>query len=150
MTEITQKKGMSKGCLVGLIVAGILLVMVIVAAVVLWMNKDDVVKFGATAAVSMIQKQVTETPPDGIDVAAFAAVCNAFNERIKAEPLDVDKLTPLINQIQTIPTDSKVDSAEAVMFLEAIFDYYPELEELYQPVPAPEDMLETEPAGAEE
>lgn len=153
MTEATQKKGMSKGCLIGIIVAGVILVMVIVAAVVLWLNKDDVAKFGVTTVVSFVQGEVAKAPPAGVDSASYVAVCNAFTEKFKADEVDPEKLGVFFKEIQSIPSDSKVDSVEAGMFLQAIFDYYPELEDMYVPPEMPEVLDSTmveEPAETEQ
>ena len=42
--ENTQSKGMSKGCLIGLIVGGILVVIIAIGLTTCWIYKDDLVK----------------------------------------------------------------------------------------------------------
>jgi len=142
MTETTQKKGLSKGCLIGLIVAAVLLVMVIVAVIVIYIYREDLSKFAGTAVITQIQQQVAQDPPPGLDVAAFDAVCNEFSARMEADSLDPEAYTAFLSKVRTIPMDNKVDSAEAVIFLDAVFEYYPELEDMYLPSDVPPDSTE--------
>ncbi|UCG62620.1 MAG: hypothetical protein JSV52_04855 [Candidatus Zixiibacteriota bacterium] len=148
MTEATQKKGLSKGCLIGLIVAGVVLVMIIIAAIVVWVYKDDIARFGANTLVTSIQNEVAENPIMGIDSTHFANVCSAFAEKLKTEPVDGLKYQAFIQKVQAIVVDKRVDSLEAVMFMDAVFDYFPELEELYPTEEVPDTTIETDSVEA--
>ena len=149
MTEAEKKKGLSKGCLIGLIVAGVLLVMVIVAAVVVWVYWEDVTKFTGNAFVTTVKTSVAENPPSGLDTVSFNATCDAFSERFSQDQFDAEKYAAFFGQIQSIPSDSKVDSVEAQMFLEAMFEYYPDLKELMPPAPLPDTASVADSLGLE-
>ena len=133
MTEAVQKKGMSKGCLIGLIVAGVLLVMIIVAALVLWIYWEDFTKFAGTTSVTGVKTMVAVNPPPGLDTVSFNAVCDGFTEKFAQEEFDTEKSGAFFTTVQSIASDRKVDSVEAQLFLEALFDYYPELQDLMPP-----------------
>ncbi len=150
MTEVVEKKkGMSKGCLIGLVVAGVLLVMVMVAAVVMWMYWDDLTKFAGTAHVTSIKTKVAENPPSGLDTVSFNAACDAFSEKLSQDQYDAEKYAAFFGKTQSIPSDSKVDSVEAQIFLEAMFEYYPDLEELIPPVELPDTTVLADSLGLE-
>lgn len=149
MTEATQKKGLSKGCLIGLIVAGVVLVMIIIAAVVVYVYKDDIARFGANTVVTSIQDQVAQNPIPGIDSAGFADVCGAFSEKLKTEPVDGIKYQAFFQKVQAIIADKKVDSLEAIMFMDAAFEYFPELEDLYPTEEVPETTTESDSVETE-
>jgi len=141
MTETTQKKGLSKGCLIGLIVAAVLLVMVIVAVIVIYIYREDLSKFAGTAVITQIQQQVAKDPPPGLDATAFNTVCSEFSAKVEADSIDAEAYAAFLGKVRTIPMDNKVDSAEAMIFLDAVFEYYPELEDLY-PLGGPPDTTE--------
>jgi hypothetical protein len=149
MTEVTQKKGLSKGCLIGIIAAGVLLVMIIVAAIVLWVYWEDISKFTGATFVGTIKQTLAQDPPPGVDTVAFNAVCDGFTEKLDKGPLDKEKYAAFFSKIQTIPADKKVDSLEVNVLLEAVFEYYPELEDLYPAEPAPDSLLEVDSLGME-
>lgn len=137
-TGTTEKKGLSKGCLIGLIVAAVLLVMVIVAVIVIYIYREDLSKFAGTAVITQIRQQVAQDPPPGLDTAAFNTVCTEFTTRLEADSVDAEAYAAFLSKVRTIPMDKVVDSAEAVIFLDAVFEYYPELEDLYQPAGPPD------------
>ncbi len=149
MTETAQKQGLSKGCVIGLIVAGVILVMIIIAIVVVYVYREDIAKFGANAVVTSIQNEVAANPIPGIDSAAFAGVCAAFSEKLETEPVDGQKYQVFFQTVRTIPSDKKVDSAEAVLFLDAVFEYFPELEDMYMPAEMPDTTIQLDSVGAE-
>ena len=149
MTEETQKKGLSRGCLIGLIVAGVLVVMVIIAAIVVWVYWEDLSKFTGTTFVTTIKQTVAQDPPPGVDTVAFNAVCDGFAEKLEAGELETEKYAAFFGKIQSIPADKKVDSLEAELFLEAVFEYYPDLEELYPREVMPDTTLPVDSLGTE-
>lgn len=141
MAQVEPKKKMSKGCLIALIIGIVVVVMVIAAAVTCYLKRDDVAKFGAATILGGIKTMVAESPPAGVDTTRFNGVVDAFIDRLNAEPLDQEKFAGFFSGLQTIPTDQKVDSVEAQMLLDDMFEYFPELEDLY---PVEEEVEPTE------
>ncbi len=149
MTEVTPqstpKKGLSKGCLIGLVVGGVVLVMLIVAIVVIYIYREDIAKASGSIFVNQVQTMAAEDPAPGLDTVQFNAVCDGLKERMEAEPLEAEKFAVMMKQIQTIPADSKVDSIEVEIFYEAVFEMYPDLEELAPPLQM--DEMDVEDTG---
>ena len=127
--EQTQKKGMSKGCMVTLIVVGVILVMAIAAAVTCWAKKDDLARFAVQTVISGTQQMLEESPIEGIDGEKFNTLTDAFLEKMNNSELDYEKYGVFFQKIQAVPSDKKVDSTEVILLMEAMVEYFPELEE---------------------
>jgi hypothetical protein len=146
-----QKQGMSKGCLIGIIVAAVLVVMVIIAIFAFWYYKDDVVKFGANTVIASIRAEVSNNPPSGVDTTAFFAVCDAFSDRLQSDTLKLQQFEGFFKEAQTVITDSKVDSAEVERLVESMYEFYPELrdEVPYGMPEEPAEVVDSVEAGME-
>lgn len=129
MTEVAQKKGMSKGCLIGLIVVGVLLILIIAISITCYVKREDLAKFGVVTVVTGMKQMVAKEPPQGIDTVQFDAVSDAFVSKLKESKLNTEKFAAFMKEIQTIASDKKVDSSEAVQFINAVYDYFPELKD---------------------
>lgn len=130
MSEEVKKKGMSKGCLIGLIVGGVLLLMIIIAVVTCYMKKDDLARFAATTVINGAKEMVAKEPIEGVDTVAFNSILDSFVKNLNEAPFDGEKYAVFFQKIQTIPADGKVDSVEIKMLYNAIIEYFPQLEEL--------------------
>ncbi|UCD64398.1 MAG: hypothetical protein JSW34_02885 [Candidatus Zixiibacteriota bacterium] len=132
MNEVEpKKKGMSKGCLIALIIGIVFVVLVIAAALTCYLKREDVAKFGASTVLTSIKTMVADQGTPGVDTVRFNAVVDNFMEKLDAEPLDGERFSEFFTEIQPVPSDGAVDSLEAQMVLEAMFNYYPELKDLY-------------------
>ena len=111
--------------------------MIIVAIVVIYIYREDVAKASGGLLIGEIQKMAVTDPAPGVDTVKFNAVCDGLREKIESEPLDAEKFANMLGQMKTIPGDEIVDSVEAEMFYEAVFQSYPDLRDL---VPAAPEM----------
>ena len=142
MTEQPMKKGMSKGCLIGLIIVGALVVMVVIAGVTCYVKRAEIAKFGVKTMITGLKTQVNDNPVEGIDTATFNAISDAFLVKLEQTELEVEKLGQLAQTIQPIMSDQAIDSAEAVWYLEALVEYFPDLGELMPEVEEGQDSVE--------
>ncbi|HUV30097.1 MAG TPA: hypothetical protein VMY05_03250 [Acidobacteriota bacterium] len=131
--EQTQKKGLSKGCLVALIIVAVLVVIIVVAGLTCWYYKDDLAKMGATTGVSGVKDLMAQTPPEGIDTAQFNALADAFLVKLNEEPLDYEKYAGFMQALQGVIDDKAISTDEAERLADAMIVYYPDLTEQYQP-----------------
>ncbi len=146
MTEVAKKQGMSKGCLVGLIVVGVLLILIIAISITCYVKREDIAKFAAVTVVNSVKQMVATDLPPGTDTTQFNAISEAFVKKLNESPLDSDKYGAFMREIQSIPGDKKVDSAEVVVFINAIYNYFPEL----KPAEPVDQMLQSDSASAED
>jgi len=128
--EPTPKKGLSKGCLVTLIIVGVLLVMVIIAGVTCWYYKDDLAKTAAATAIEQVKVMVAENPPDVVDTAQFNALADGFVIKLKEEELDYEKYAGFMQAIQGIINDKAISSEEAERLRTAMVEYFPDLADI--------------------
>lgn len=133
MTDVGQKKGMSKGCMIALIVGGVILVLVIVAMVTCYAKKDDLMKFGATTIINEAKMELVKNPVEGVDTVQFNAVADAYVEKLNAEELDYEKFSAFFVDIQAMFEDKVIDLGETEDLVEAMINYYPDLESLRNP-----------------
>ncbi|HVP07383.1 MAG TPA: hypothetical protein VMS71_06035 [Candidatus Acidoferrum sp.] len=126
--EEVQKKGMSRGCLVALIVAGALLLLIVVIAVTCYVKKDDLAKWGVTSLVTKVKTDLAKTPVTGVDTVKFDALADKFLARFNAEKLDFQKLNTLMLTVQRLSTTKTLDSTKVSALTTAITEYYPDLE----------------------
>ncbi len=130
--EAQSKKGMSKGCMVGLIVGGVLVLLVIVAGVTCYMKKDDLFKFGAVAIVEQIKQSALNNPQSGVDAEMLESLSDKFAELLNnADSVDYDQVGLFVQTIQNLAADEVVDSVEAKQFMGAMIALFPELGETY-------------------
>ncbi len=143
MTEGTAKKGMSKGCLVALIVVAVVLLLVIILGVVCYLEKDSWARYGASKLITSIKTEVNQNPAEGVDTARFNAVTDGFVAKLDESETKVDEIAPFLQSTQAMFADQTVDSLETEQLLQLMIDLFPELEQLLPP-PVIEDTTLTE------
>jgi hypothetical protein len=129
MTEQTQKKGLPRGCVIGLIVAGAVLLLVIALFVVCSIYRDDLIKFSITNTLGGMKKAMATAPIPGVEAESVDSILTTFTERFDTVmTLDYDRLQPLVVAIQTAATSGgKFDSATVYSVVDGIVKFYPDL-----------------------
>ena len=140
-----QKKGMSTGCIVALIVVGVLIALVVIAGIVCYAKRDDLVKFGGVQIAEQMKKTVAENPQPGVDTAAVNGALNSFIERTQAaEQPDMQAIGQFIQNTQHVVGDDMVDSLEAVQIINAVNNVYPSaVDAPSEQIPADTAMMDT-------
>ena len=142
MTEQIERKGMSKGCLVALIIVGVLVVLIAIAGVTCYMNRDALARYGAVTMISGIKTIMAENPADGVDTVVVFAVTDAFIEKLQAdEEIPTEEVALFMQSLQPIVSDEKIDADEAVEYIELMVSLYPELADL---VPETQGIVPTD------
>ncbi|MBU8933078.1 MAG: hypothetical protein KOO62_03635 [candidate division Zixibacteria bacterium] len=154
MTEQVERKGMSKGCLVALIIAGVLVVLVAIAGVTCYMNRDALARYGAVTMISGVRTMIAENPADGVDTIAVFAVTDAFIEKLQAdEEIATEEVGLFMQSLQPLVSDENIDADEVDEYIEMLVGLYPELgdmvletQEVVQPDSGlvPDDSIATE------
>ncbi len=132
-----EKKGMSKGCLVALIVGLVLLVLVVGAGLVCWYKKDAFLKAGTVTMVNSITAELTNNPVEGVDTVLVNQVASGFITKINESEIDLQQFGQFAQDIQRLMDDKVVDADEADQFIDMMVDYYPELRGLLPPEDEP-------------
>lgn len=143
MTEVQAKKGMSKGLLIALIVVGVVVLLVVIAGITCYLKREELVRYGAVISINSVKTEVNDNPVEGVDTVRVNAVADAFVEKLQESKLDFDKCGRFVRTVQAIMSDKKVDSDEAEDIVQAMIEYFPELEEM-APIEYLEDSTVTE------
>ena len=130
MTEQPQKQGMPRGCVIGLIVAGALLLLLIALFVVCQIYQDDLIKFTINNTLGGMRKALATTPISGIETASVDSIAVGFSSRFDtATAIDYNRLEPLVVAVQTAATSGgKFDSATVASVVKGLVHYYPDLD----------------------
>lgn len=128
--------GLSKGCLIGIIVASAFVFLVIVTGVTCYVYREDLAKWAATYSSQGLKGEVARHP-EIVDTARFNAFIDAFAARVKNDSLNQDKYANFMLAMQPIQKwleDKKLDTAEIQLISDAMITYFPELEAT-RPIP---------------
>ena len=126
--EEQKKPGMSKGCLVGLIVAGILLVIALLIVGLFWYYKEDLAKYATVAGLNQSKSHLAENPPAGVDTVTFNATVDAFVERLNAEEgTNLETLALALQAMQPAIGDDEITAEDVDLIYDAIGMYYPDM-----------------------
>lgn len=141
---------MSKGCVVGLIVVGVIAVLIIVGGAVCWIYKDDLARMPVKTVVAQMQTYLSENEVEGVDPDVFNTVADDFLQRIESEdPLQFEKYGEFITSIQTVSSRQEYTADDYDNVMAAMITYYPELAD-HVPPEVDESLDEMEDMGAME
>jgi hypothetical protein len=132
--EQVPKKGLSKGCMVALIIGIVLLVIVIALSITCYLKRDSVIKWGTQSALTMVKTELAKTPVPGVNSEKFGVVVDSFLARIQAEPLDYTKYQTFVPVMQKLGADKKIDRNEVKELVDAAVTYFPDLAPLAEGV----------------
>ena len=139
--EEAKKSGMSKGCMVGLIIGASLLLIVIIASLTCWYYKDDLLKMGGTQMLNNVKMRLAEGQVPEVDSMQFNAVADSFITILQQdEEFDLKGFGQFIVKTQEQGTSEELDAEDIQTVMDAMFEFYPDLEGM---LPAVED----EPSG---
>lgn len=137
-----EKKGLSKGCTVALIIGGVAVVLIAVVIIVLVVKGKDVAKWAFVQAIENEKVLIMQSQIPGIDTVAVNSVADGFKQKLELPDFEFQQVTSFQGFVQQYATDNKVDSLEATSFVEAMVECYPELADVY----SPEIPMNPEPA----
>ena len=127
MTEQIQKKGLSKGCTIALIVGGVILVLVVALIILVIVKKDDFASWAYSKAVISQMRLIAEADLPGIDTVEVNRIADEFLAKVDTARYTQVELMPFVEFVQQGGMDEKVDSAEAVAFVNAMVESFPDL-----------------------
>ena len=107
-----EKKGMSKGCMIALIVAGVIAVIVIALGIVCYIYQDQLVEWGMEKSLEMISAEMKANLPDGITEDGIDETINRFKQMIKDKKIETTEIQALPVKIQKVMEDKKLDTTE--------------------------------------
>jgi hypothetical protein len=143
--EQQPRKGLSKGCLIALIVAGALLVLFIALSAYVCSNQDSLVRWLTKSGFAQVKVKISKNPPQGVDTTRFYALCDTFVARIYRDSISAARQQEFLPVLQKVAADDKFEASEIGAMTDAIVKYYPDLEPMsrgiWSATPASPDSL---------
>jgi len=117
-----EKKGMSKGCMIALIVAGVIAVIIIALGIVCYVYQDQLVEWGMEKSLGMISAEMKANLPEGITEDDIDNAINKFKQMIKDKKIETTEIQTLAVKIQEVMEDKKLDTSEVREIFEDLKD----------------------------
>ena len=114
------KKGMSKGCLIALIVCAIIAVIIIAMAVVCYVYKDEIIEAGLSQMTDTLAAEIIKDLPEGISEQNVTNLMDEFKQAIKEQKIDQVEMEQLGVTFQTIMGDEVITKDEGKEILNQI------------------------------
>ena len=128
MEQPVQRSGMPRGCLIGLIIVGILALILLIVFGVICMNREKVLRWSMRQGVVYVKDAIGKQP-NGIDSTRFNALADNFLSRLDTAKFTDEQLMTIGPIFQNILSDKQVDSAEVVSLSGAMIQLFPDLSE---------------------
>ncbi len=119
---------MPRGCLIGLIIVGILALILLIVFGVICMNREKVLRWSMRQGVVYVKDAIGKQP-NGIDTTFFNALADNFLSRLDTTNFTDEQLMTIGPIFQNILSDKQVDSAEVVSLSGAMIQLFPDLSE---------------------
>lgn len=129
--EETPKKKMSKGCMVGLIIAGVIVLLLIAVVIIGYSYRENIAKFGVVTIVNQVKTQLATQPVDGVDTVQYNAVADGFLERFADDTVHAEGIRELMTPLQAASSSDHTPE-DISRIIEAMIQYYPDLADVYQ------------------
>jgi ABC-type transport system involved in cytochrome bd biosynthesis fused ATPase/permease subunit len=114
------KKGMSKGCLIALIICAIIAVIIIAMAVVCYVYKDELIEAGLNKMTETLSAEIIKDLPEGVTETDVNGLMDEFKQAIKEQKVDQFELQGLSATFQQIMDDKVITQDEAKEILDDI------------------------------
>ena len=122
-----QKKGLSKGCVVALVVVGVIFVLAVIVGVTCYLKWDELVTTATDASLAEVKKMVAEDPPQGVDTTRFNAVADGFVRKLQEGDIKKEQYAPVLQTIGTATDDGKITGEEADLLMQQMISAFPSL-----------------------
>lgn len=100
MTE--ERKKMSKGCMVALIIVGALIVIFIISMIVCYIYKDELVGFGLDKMTEAASTEIKKDLPEGYTADGVDSLMAEFKIAFKEEKINQNELQEISSSLQDI------------------------------------------------
>ncbi len=114
------KKGMSKGCLIALIIVAIIAVIIIALSIVCYIYKDELIEAGLTKMTDTLSSEIIKDLPEGIAEQDVDALMDDFRQAIKEQKINKSEIQQLSTSFQEIMQDGVISQEEGKEIMDRI------------------------------
>jgi hypothetical protein len=116
---------MSKGCTIALVVFAVFILLLIIGAVVVWINKDKIAEASLDYIVKAAEREITTDIPPGYTAESVHRIMTAFKEGIRNKEINAEETKRIADAFQAAITDKKIDQTEGAHILQLIVETLP-------------------------
>ena len=117
---LNQKGGMSRGCMVTLIVVGVIAVLVIASLLICYIYREEIVELGLTKLADTVAMEAKNNLPEGVTAEDIDNALDEFKKAFKEKKIDTEEIQSLSMMFQDIMKDKEVDADEVEEFIDEI------------------------------
>ena len=128
-----QSGKMSKGCLVAIIVVGVILLLIIIAGITCYVYREDIAKGTAGVVVTKVKEEVAKQAPEGVDTVQFNAIADGFKKELDTTKLEATAFSDFMQSAQQVANKKELTAADVNEFEDAMIAYFPDLAGLKGP-----------------
>lgn len=115
-----QRKGLSKGCMVALIIVGVLVVILIATMIVCYIYKDELVGFGLEKMTEAASLEIKKDLPEGYTADGVDSLMVEFRTAFKENKIDQNELQEITSSLQDLMKEGKYTPEKGKEFLEMV------------------------------
>jgi hypothetical protein len=115
-----ERKGMSKGCMIALIVFGIIAIIVLALAIVCYIYQDRILEWGLEKSTRMVAQEIKANLPENVTADEVDELMEKFIQAVKDKKVEAADLQNIATSFQKALEDKKIDADESKMLLEEI------------------------------
>jgi len=115
-----ERKKLSKGCMVALIVVGALIVLALVAMTVCYIYKDELVDFGVAKMTDAVSIEIKKDLPEGYTAETVDSIMIEFKAAFKEKKITSGEMQDISNRLQDIMKEGNYTPEKGAEFLEMI------------------------------
>ncbi len=116
----SEKKGISKGCMLALIVAAVIVVILIAVAIFFYVYQDEILQFGLDKTVDIVVGELKTNIPEGVTEEEIDKLVFKFKEMLMEGQIESEDLDRFMATFERVMDDGQIDTQEASEFLEEI------------------------------
>lgn len=115
-----ERKGLSKGCMVALIIVGALVVILIATMIVCYIYKDELVGFGLDKMTEAVSLEIKKDLPEGYTDAGVDSLMVEFKTAFKEQKIDQNEMQTISTSLQELLKEGNYTPEKGKEFLEMV------------------------------
>ncbi|MCP4566633.1 MAG: hypothetical protein GY841_03520 [FCB group bacterium] len=108
---------LSKGCTIGLIIAGVVVLLIIIGGVLLWVNKDKILEAGTDFLIDNTETEIVANLPEGYTEDNVRTIMSDLKAAIKNKEVAAPDIQEMAQTFQNAMADKTIDKEEGADIL---------------------------------
>ena len=117
-----EKKGMSKGCLIALIIGLVILFIVVALSVICIVFKDEIKGAVLERLTETVATEIKNNLPDGITADEVDSLMKEFKDAYASDKISQEDLGQVSSMVSSMMSDKKIDKDEAKELLDKLHE----------------------------